>query len=361
MKKYFFALVLVLSILLVSSASALSLDAPESIPANVNWYVSIDLDDSDFDTVLFSIDGRKILEQPMTVGRDPVVDGLYIIHLEVRDDRLFVVLRGLEEGAHTLEVETRDDGSYVDSIDWEFTAFEPMSAESGQETFHEIDELRGDILSIENAQKSFNASVNEKLDSINSALESLHGSVSSLEGSAAEIESVKSQFSSVSSDVSTLGSRLSDFSSTAGETSTELAGLSLKVDALDLQLNPPEDETEEPIDLTGLFSAAFTEGNLPVVGLLAIVALAIVAVFLWKRNSGGPLFEGASESFEGLEGGDSFDSGEGPTEPVEESAESDEKKFSGKWAFGSSEGSAGESGEKKGPGISFGQLLWKKR
>ncbi len=361
MKKSFFALVLIFVVLLFSSIDALTLNAPKNVPASVNWYVSIELSGSGFDSVVLSVDGAKVLEQPMQVGKEATIDVFYVIHKEVMNNKIFVVLKGLPAGEHSLKVETRQNGSVVDSIDWDLTVFEAMSAKEGQSAIDEIEDIKADVSSLSSSYDSLKSSLEGKINELNSSLEKLNHSINELEkslsGQSAEIDSLKSALSSLGSDLASLNSKLAEASVKTNKSKEELAVLSQKVKALDLQLNPPESETGNSGFFSGLVSIVFAPENIPAVGLFIMVIVSIVVIFLFKRNSEGPLFEGtAFEPEEDKEA--SFDSSEA-VELTEKETE-EEKKFKGKWAYNpATEGGSTESESKSG--ISFSELLWKKR
>ncbi|GEM_PF-2506472 len=358
MKKAFFALVFVSIVFLFSSANALEIVAPESVPANVDWSVSITLEDVDFDSIALFLDGKQVLE--LEAYRVAFKDESRVIEHVLGNKQLFVSLRGVEKGSHVLEAKTRENSSVKESEEWEFSAFEATSAETAEQAFEALDEIKADVEVLKNSGKELKSSFDEFSSSLSGLNELVASLENALSGNGAEISSLKSTVSALSSDLSALNSRLAETEEIDEETRASINSLSERVNALDMQLNPPLLEEKQSVDAAGLVSFVTAPENIPAIGLIVAVIVIVIIILLVRRRSESPLFEDSGETFgSGEDEGAVFEAGEAEPEP--ESEGSDEEIFQGKWAFKGEEGSVPEKKGGRRKKVNFSELLWKKR
>ncbi len=190
-------------ILILSVVSAAEINAPQEIPANINWSFSIDLDSSnEFTKTEVYFDDLLIVNAYN--DKQPVIQQDFVLKAFVFDKipednaglTLFVSYFGIQEGTHKLRIKTFNGNAFIDEKEIEVNSIDTITAIQNlpKEVSQDVDLIIKNLIDKLNEQK-------QKLDEIENSNEQniiektsvLKEEITALENSLNELQEIKKQ------------------------------------------------------------------------------------------------------------------------------------------------------------------------
>ncbi|MAG18389.1 MAG: hypothetical protein CL944_02865 [Candidatus Diapherotrites archaeon] len=261
-KSLLFGLIFLLTIGFAGITSAVSIDAPSTIPNNVSWGFSADIGFGSTATV--EIDGSKVAEvfssgDVIYKAFSPNVSNAYMF-----GNDLVVYHVGLSEGTHTITVNS--DSKDVTAINLPNESEILASVDTKVES--KLGEYDQKLSGLEADFKGFW----DKLNATEAKANSLDSSVSSL----------SNEVSSVSSKVDSTSSSLSSTTSSFEQRIASLEGVEQQRIADEEAARLAEEEAQKNSPITGFFNLT-KDLALPIAFIVIVVVLGIVAFIAKDR------------------------------------------------------------------------------
>ncbi|MCH7902270.1 hypothetical protein IIC68_00800 [archaeon] len=260
-------LILPALLLLISIGFAATIDSPSSVPANVSWGFTVNLDGASTTTVTVNDSTIVTVNSNGTITSNPF-NGQYVWN--PGSDIIYVSHFGLDEGTHSITVES-DSGndskeiSAFKALDSSFkTELETSIISTVDERLEGVDQQ---FLNQDVDNKEFWKKINENESNITSLTSQIDSEISSATDS-------------LNSDVSSLDSRLKVLEVINAE---EIAA-QLAVEEAEREAARLAEEESQNSPVIGFFSLA-RDLAIPIAVLVIIVVLGIVA-FLAKDKIG---------------------------------------------------------------------------
>ena len=341
------ALVLVLLIAFAFSVQAVSLTAPQEIPASVNWSFTADFGSLNFNEAKFLLDSRQlatvyVYNSELLVAQNSV-DNSLVLNISLSGTKAFVSMAGISEGEHSLKAEAYTNNQVSDSGEVKIKFSNSLNEGYKTEVQQRLDSLQGSVNSFvvelnklkaqidetktaTSALQSADSETGAKITEMNSAMEKMDNEIKTL---IAEIASLNQEIALEKKErqksiLEAIGGMFAQKEQTQ-ETKPVQAGAT--------------ESNNAPEANAGFFALA--AGNIAWIFIAIIAVLAVVFLAKFAQNSGFSL-RPSSRSYDDDQG--VLGSGTG--------GNSSEDQKQGKWSFE-------KPPEKKPPGggLGFGNLI----
>jgi len=199
MKKTLFLLL----IMLFGSAGAVTINAPEEIPSNINWSFSVELDPSNsFTKTEIYFDDLLIVNAYN--DKQPVIEKDFVLKAFVFDKvpedntglTVYVSYFGIEEGSHKIKTKTFNQGNLTEEKELQIESIDTITAISGmsslpEEVKQDVDLLMKGIIKINEDKTMMEELKNSTEQNIQEKTQSLQIEIKQLEESLQELNSAK--------------------------------------------------------------------------------------------------------------------------------------------------------------------------
>ncbi|MCR4335194.1 MAG: hypothetical protein NUV57_01510 [archaeon] len=264
-KSFVFGLIFLFSIGFASTAIAVSIDAPSTIPNNVSWGFSVTLDSTGA-TATVNIDGSKIVEVYPGFVSPPNAFSPNVSNAYMYGNELVVYHVGLSEGSHSISVDSSNGSDSKEVTAISLPNESEILANVDARVESKIGEYDQKLTGLEADFKAFW----DKLNTTETLANSLDSSVSSL----------SDDLSSVSSKIDSASSSLSSKSSALEQRIASLEGIEAQKLADEEAARLADEEARKNSPFTGMFNLA-SGLALPIAFIVIIIVFGIV-VFIAK-------------------------------------------------------------------------------
>ncbi len=268
-------------------ASAVSISAPSSLPAYVNWSFSVQLDSSDsFDKAIVSFGSKEILSvfSNGQIVKDPYNGQFALTAFTIDSDpssssglTLYVSLIGFEPSSRDIKVDTFDDSNLKGSETYSVNFFVPIDESRFNPA---IDSLTNTSNSLKERITSVEGSVNE-FSSKASSVEELKNSVSQAQSNFQEfMDETTSKFSTQATELLTL--KRAAGIGVMEEPSNE----QVESEPIETSLQEPEVVSSSGFSIPTALAGLSSRFSWMHVFLVLVVAAAAVGFFVMRKKQG---------------------------------------------------------------------------
>ncbi|MDD5162663.1 MAG: hypothetical protein PHD95_00465 [Candidatus ainarchaeum sp.] len=190
------ALLLFLLFAFAGIANAVSLSAPQEIPASVNWSFVADFENFNFNEAKFFLD-EKPLATIFTYNSALLLapnstDNSLVLNISISGNKVFASMAGVSEGEHNLKANLFSAGQQTDSVSAKIIVSNSLDSAYKTEVQSSLDSLKESINSFAveiNKLKSdaadlqaSKAGTEQKISEISSAIDALNEKISKIDG-----------------------------------------------------------------------------------------------------------------------------------------------------------------------------------
>jgi hypothetical protein len=177
-------------------ANAVTLSAPQEIPASVNWSFTANFDNFNFNEAKFFLDDKPlatIFTYNSALFLAPnSIDNSLVLNISISENNVFASMAGISEGEHNLRVDLFSNGQKIDSVSAKIIVSNSLDSGYKTEIQKNLDSLKASVnaFAVEINQLKSDASdlqasktdSEQKVSSIFSALEELKSKIEKIDG-----------------------------------------------------------------------------------------------------------------------------------------------------------------------------------
>ncbi|MDD5147892.1 MAG: hypothetical protein PHH08_00330 [Candidatus ainarchaeum sp.] len=357
------AMLLVLLLAFAGIANAVSLSAPQEIPAGVNWSFVAEFDSFNFNEAKFFLDEKQVstvftYNSALFVAPNST-DSSLALNVSPSGNKVFISMSGLAQGEHNLRADLFTGNEKTGSVNAKIVVSSSLDQGYKDEVQKSLDSLKANTNSFAEELNRLKA----QLDSAKTAVDSLQAGKTDSDQKAAEIsqsiEKIDGELKLLISEISDLKQEMQKHETAQAEQKGALDGLLGMFSKKETTAQSPENTNEQAADTntpaaentaatTGLVGLGFSGTALwAFIGI--IVVIAGVLAFLFVKQRGLEINLGSFGS-----GTRSYDDDQGVLGSTKVPANTEDQKH-GKWSFEKTPEKPASSG------LHFGNLIRRNR
>lgn len=201
--KKIFALAVFLLFAFAGTANAVSLSAPQEIPASVNWSFVADFENLNFNEAKFFLDEKPVAtiftyNSALFLAPNSI-DNMLVLNISISGNRVFASMAGISEGEHNLKIDLFSADQKTDSVSAKTIVSNSLdsgyktevqnsldSLKASMNSFAvEINKLKSDTADLKTTSDSLQASkagAEQKISDISSAMDALNEKIAKIDG-----------------------------------------------------------------------------------------------------------------------------------------------------------------------------------